>query len=850
MDDSLSVSISISKESGMEEFSRAVLEDAASRKEDVISNEQIREKDVLLETYQVLSDPISGGMGSVWKVHHKGWGTDLAMKRPQPRFFAEGSEKKKEEFIKECENWIGLGLHPNIVSCYYVREIGGVPTIFSEWMDGGSLKDCIRDGSLYEGTGEEVQERILDIAIQTARGILYSHEKGLIHQDIKPANILLTKSGEAKVADFGLSKVAGILGRGSASSAKGGASSTGADVLRVSGYTPEYCPREQAEGEKPRAWMDVYSWALTVLEMYLGERRWRLGGDVPEQLTELASNARAQIPDRIFSMLRTILSAKEDFLSFHEQSLLERYKSVTGKEYPRPEPRAEWNSPLTLNNRALSYLELGQRKKAMTILDQARNMIWFGENPARYNYLILSEEKPGSFEQKVFFDNKKNEAFALLLHMRNGDTKEAQALLDTWGENIPESVREYAPEIREALKEKSPYEAPWVLAHFQSEEEIQKERAYFREAFAKLESRVAAKDPDGAMTILREVREVASDGHLDDIARLSSMLGGIAQPAGIHAVYPINLGSTYAFKVENKDHTKRADSITGVMYRYEIRKEEKRLGPLKEVFTMEPGMHLGTGDIVYAPEEQTLDVYNRATGEQIFSIPLPGRTAYFQVLRGEKKAILVTYDEVREAADPEYTTKKRSQDFSNKKCEHDCKYRVHNLKTIACNYLMHEIDLEGGTIAPIGKGVSVMRLELDTQPKGAQRGTKTKVFHPGGYLLWRGKVKITRRYSHSGSDNSYAFKDERSGKVLLEKRIAPRRDLCFSCDGRYLMLDQELFLIDWDWEKGDPVTGEGALKICLDREDCKNFVSSNTGVAFLKEGAKKAEKKGFLFWKK
>lgn len=188
--DNISLSNSLSKGSAYESESilKAYLDEVLSRtkdekhKYDSISNERIRKGDMILETYKVESDAIDGGMGSVWRVHHQSWNTDLAMKRPQPRFFAEGSASRKEDFIAECENWINLGLHPNIVSCYYVREIGGVPTIFSEWMDGGSLKDAIKTGKLYEGTDAEVHERILDIAIQTARGLQYSHEQGLIHQ--------------------------------------------------------------------------------------------------------------------------------------------------------------------------------------------------------------------------------------------------------------------------------------------------------------------------------------------------------------------------------------------------------------------------------------------------------------------------------------------------------------------------------------------------------------------------------------------------------------------------------------------------------------------------------------------
>ena len=255
-----------------EEFSvsQAAIDEIKLRKKrgekpESISNEEIKKGDPILDTYQVLDDAIHGGMGSVWRVHHESWNVDLAMKRPQPRFFAEGSEARKEEFIRECENWINLGLHPNIVSCYYVREIGGVPTIFSEWMDNGSLKDRIRDGSLYEGTEEEVQERILDIAIQTARGLQYSHENNLIHQDVKPGNILLTKDWDAKVADFGLAKAQSQL--------------TENKKPVSTGYTIQYCPREQAEGAPAEKWMDVYAWALTVLEMYAGKRLWKTGAE-------------------------------------------------------------------------------------------------------------------------------------------------------------------------------------------------------------------------------------------------------------------------------------------------------------------------------------------------------------------------------------------------------------------------------------------------------------------------------------------------------------------------------------------------------------------------------------------
>ena len=315
--DSISLSQSVSKEFGNEKTSMSELYFGDLEKRiDAITTEVIEKGNTVLDTYKVLSDAISGGMGSVWRVHHQSWNTDLAMKRPQPRFFAEGGDAKKKQFIEECENWINLGLHPNIVSCYYVREIGGVPTIFSEWMDNGSLKDRIADGSLYEGTEAEVQERILDIAIQAARGLQYSHENGLIHQDMKPGNLLLSKDRDAKVADFGLAKAKSNLGD--------------SETAKTSGYTLAYCPTEQANGGKPEKWMDVYAWALTVLEMYAGKRLWDTGAEAKKRFDNYISKCEHIIPDKLKLLLKNCLTEKPDGFEALVKRLSEIYKNVSG----------------------------------------------------------------------------------------------------------------------------------------------------------------------------------------------------------------------------------------------------------------------------------------------------------------------------------------------------------------------------------------------------------------------------------------------------------------------------------------------------------------------------------------
>jgi serine/threonine protein kinase len=89
-------------------------------------------------------------------------------------------------------------------------------SVFSELMEGGSLRDWIYSkddedapGRLYDGTKSEALEHILDISIQSARGLHYAHtaKEPLIHKDVKPDNLLLTSDGIVKVSDFGISNL-------------------------------------------------------------------------------------------------------------------------------------------------------------------------------------------------------------------------------------------------------------------------------------------------------------------------------------------------------------------------------------------------------------------------------------------------------------------------------------------------------------------------------------------------------------------------------------------------------------------------------------------------------------------
>ena len=337
-------------------------------------NQSINKGDTVLDTYKVESNAIQGGMGSVWRVHHTGWNTDLAMKRPQPQCFA--TENSKARFTHECAHWINLGLHPNIVSCYYVREIGGTPTIFSEWMDGGSLETAIQKGTLYEGTEAEQKERILDISIQFARGLHYAHEAGLIHQDVKPDNLLLTKEGEAKVADFGLANARAALTVLEGDLAPGETTDGGMTIASPSGgYTPAYCSMEQMDGKVLSRRTDIYSWAVSVMEMYVGSRPWTNGVVAGLSCEAYLTETRVPISPELRVLFVQCMAAEpddrpHDFAEV-EAELQKIYKAVTGGDYPRPAPKAAADTADSLNNRALSFLDLGKAEEAESCWERA-----------------------------------------------------------------------------------------------------------------------------------------------------------------------------------------------------------------------------------------------------------------------------------------------------------------------------------------------------------------------------------------------------------------------------------------------------------------------------------------------
>jgi WD40 repeat protein len=313
--------------------------------------------DVVAGRYVVLGVNENGGMGLVYRVRHLSWGTDLAVKRPRPEMFSDVPDR--ERFVAEAETWVSLGLHPNVCGCHYVRTLDGVSCVFAEYVAGGSLQERIDDRGLYEG---DAAARILDLAIQMAWGLGHAHDRRVVHQDVKPANVLLDGDGTAKVTDFGLARAVTSPGR----------DGHGTPVTNA-GMTVRYASPEQLQGEPLDRLTDVYSFAVSVLEMFSGGATWRVGAAAGEALAVLRAEGPGEpgppvlppaVADLLERCLRAEPSARPASMAEIAGELAVVHRQVTGRAHARPVPvEAELRAD-ELNNRALSLLDLDRAAAA------------------------------------------------------------------------------------------------------------------------------------------------------------------------------------------------------------------------------------------------------------------------------------------------------------------------------------------------------------------------------------------------------------------------------------------------------------------------------------------------------
>ncbi|MCI1220133.1 MAG: serine/threonine protein kinase [Bifidobacterium sp.] len=189
-----------------------------------------------------------GGMGEVWKGYDIQLGRSVAIKAL--RADAGNAEAKLRRLRVEAHNSANLA-HPNIAALFEYYEHDGIGFLIMEYVPSRSLADLFHD----KGAMDPIE--LLPILEQTARGLFIAHSHGVIHRDVKPANIMVSDAGDVKITDFGVSY------------------STNQEQITQDGMvvgTAQYISPEQAQGKHATAQSDIYSLGVVAYEGLCGHR--------------------------------------------------------------------------------------------------------------------------------------------------------------------------------------------------------------------------------------------------------------------------------------------------------------------------------------------------------------------------------------------------------------------------------------------------------------------------------------------------------------------------------------------------------------------------------------------------
>jgi len=257
--------------------------------------------------YRITEELGRGGMGVVYKAEDTKLKRTVALKFLSPRLLAEPTEKSR--FLHEAQAAAALD-HPNISTIHEIHEVDGQTFMVMAFIEGEDVRAKIE-------AGEMAVDEALDIAIQVARGLAKAHEAGIVHRDVKPNNVIVTRDGVAKVVDFGLAKLA----------TQTKLTKTGATVGTLAYMSPE----QAISGEVDHR-TDIWSLGVMLYEMLAGTLPFsgdvepavfysilnqdpkpitEIRKDIPVALEDILEKALAKDPAKRFETMEAFLGALE-----------------------------------------------------------------------------------------------------------------------------------------------------------------------------------------------------------------------------------------------------------------------------------------------------------------------------------------------------------------------------------------------------------------------------------------------------------------------------------------------------------------------------------------------------------
>jgi serine/threonine-protein kinase len=198
---------------------------------------------LLGQRYRVVSLLGRGGMGEVYRAN------DLLLAQTVALKFLPAQWTSHEETLARFRNEVRIARqisHPNVCRVYDIGEVKGSTYLSMEYVDGEDL------ASLLRRIGRLPPDKALELARQLCAGLAAAHDKGVVHRDLKPGNIMLDGQGQLRITDFGLAGVAG-------------------EVTDIRSGTPAYMAPEQRSGREVTARSDIYALGVVLHEVFTGK---------------------------------------------------------------------------------------------------------------------------------------------------------------------------------------------------------------------------------------------------------------------------------------------------------------------------------------------------------------------------------------------------------------------------------------------------------------------------------------------------------------------------------------------------------------------------------------------------
>jgi len=264
---------------------RSVADSAAART--AVAHGRFDPGIILVERYRIVALAGRGGMGEVYRADDLKLGQPVALKFLPPAL--QGDDDRRERFYNEVRMARQV-THPAVCRVHDVGEVDGRLFLSMEYVDGEDL------GSLLRRIGRLPQDKATELARQLCAGLAAAHDKGVLHRDLKPGNVMVDGRGRVRITDFGLS---GLV--------------DGIDADDVRSGTPAYMSPEQLAGRDVTVRSDVYALGLVLYELFTGKRAFdgRTIAELSRQREELPEDPSSVIGDLDPATERAILRCLE-----------------------------------------------------------------------------------------------------------------------------------------------------------------------------------------------------------------------------------------------------------------------------------------------------------------------------------------------------------------------------------------------------------------------------------------------------------------------------------------------------------------------------------------------------------